>query len=134
MAEIEGLEYECLNVDVGSDGHVNDSGVLGESSVLEAIRNVSAGLLTDDALPNSDIASYVWVPMYLHLKNMIKLYPQQNLTTEKRMYNCRYRPGKLASLGKRSIVAAFVHLAKMMKRIFVSLSRCWRKRYVNDGK
>ena len=43
------------------------------------------------------------------------------------------RPGNLASLGKRSIVTVFVHLAETMKRIFVSLSRYWRKRYINDG-
>ena len=59
MAEIAGPKYECLNVDVGSNGQVNDSGVLGESSLLEAIQNASAGLLTDDALPNGDIALYV---------------------------------------------------------------------------
>ena len=53
----------------------------------------------------------------------------------KELIECKYngRPGNLASLGKRSIVAVFVHLAETMKRIFVSLSRYWRKRYVNDG-
>ena len=42
-------------------------------------------------------------------------------------------PGNLASLGKRSIVTVFVHLAETMKRIFISLSRYWQKQYVNDS-
>ena len=33
------------------------------------------------------------------------------------------RPGNLASLGKGSIITVFVHLAEMMKEIFVSFSR-----------
>ena len=43
-----------------------------------------------------------------------------------------HRPGNLASLRKRSIVTVFVHLAEMMKQIFVSL-RYWQKWHVNDG-
>ena len=43
------------------------------------------------------------------------------------------RPGNLASLGKQFMVTVFVHLAETMKQIFVSLSRYWQKRYVNDG-
>ena len=42
-------------------------------------------------------------------------------------------PGNLASLGKRSIVTVFVHLAETMKRIFIFLSRYWQKQYVNDS-
>ena len=48
------------------------------------------------------------------------------------MYLCII-PGNLVSLGKRSIVTVFVHLAETMKRSFVPLSRYWRKRYLNDG-
>ena len=34
---------------------------------------------------------------------------------------------------KQFIVTVLVHLAETMKRIFVPLSRHWRKLYVNDG-
>ena len=44
-----------------------------------------------------------------------------------------FRPGNLASLGKRSIVTVFVHLAETMKQILISIGRYWWKRYVNDG-
>ena len=42
-------------------------------------------------------------------------------------------PGKLTSLGKRSIITVFVHLAEAMKKNFVSLWRYWWKRYINNG-
>ena len=49
------------------------------------------------------------------------------------MKDSSFRPANLASLGKRSIVTMFVHVAETMKGIFVSLSRYWRKRYLNYG-
>ena len=43
------------------------------------------------------------------------------------------RPGNLASLVKRSIITMCVHLAEMMKEIFVSFSIYWRKQYIIDS-
>ena len=86
-------EYECLYADVGSNGRVNDSGVWNKSSLLQAIQNGSVKLPKDDALPvNGVIAPYVFVgdDAFALKKFMMKPYPQQNLTVDKRVYNYRY--------------------------------------------
>ena len=90
LLAIAGPEYEFLYADVGSNGGVNDSGVWNKSSLLQAIQNGSVKLPKDDALPvNGVIAPYVFVgdDAFTLKKFMMKPYPQQNLTADKRVYN-----------------------------------------------
>ena len=92
LLAIAGPEYECLYANVRSNDRVNDSGVSNESSLLQAIQNGSVKLPKDDALPvNGVIAPYVFVGdnAFALKKFMMKPYPQQNLTADKRVYNYR---------------------------------------------
>ena len=85
---IAGLEYECLYADVRSNGRANDSGVWNKSSLSQAIQNGSVKLPKDDPLPvNGVIAPYVFVgdEAFALKKFMMKPYPQQNLTVDKRV-------------------------------------------------
>ena len=93
LLAIAGPEYECLYDDVESKDQVNDSGVLNKTSLLQAIQNGSVKLPKDDALPVNDvIAPYVFVgdDAFALKKFMMKPYPQQNLTADKRAYNYRH--------------------------------------------
>ena len=106
---IAGPEYECLYADVGSNGRVNDSDVWNKSSLLKAIQNGSVKLPKDDALPvNGVIAPYVFVgDDALALKKfMMKAYPQQNLTADKRVYNYRHSRARRISENLLGILAS----------------------------
>ena len=64
-----------------------------KSSLLQAIQNGSVKLPKDDALPvNGVIAPYVFVSddAFALKKFMMKPYPQQNLTGDKRVCNYRH--------------------------------------------
>ena len=58
---------------------------------------------------------------------------QAHISEEPPLENYQHRPGNLASLGKQSVIMVLVHLVEMMKRIFISLSRYWWERYINDS-
>ena len=105
---IDGLECDCLYADVGSNGRVNDSGVWNKSSLLQAIQNGSVKLPKDDALPvNGVIAPYLFVgdDAFALKKYMMKPYPQQNLTADKRVYNYRYSRARRISENLFGILA-----------------------------
>ena len=106
LLAIAGPEYECLYADVGSNGRVNDSGVWNKSSLLQAIQNGSVKLPKDNALPNS-VISYVFVDnnAFALEKFMMKPYPQQNLTADKRVYNYRHSRARRISENLFGILA-----------------------------
>ena len=60
--------------------------------MLQAIQNGSVKFSKDDRLPNGVIAPYVFVgdDAFTLKKFMMKPYPQQNLTADKRVYNYRH--------------------------------------------
>ena len=107
LLAIAGPEYECLYADVGSNDRVNDSGVGNKSSLLHAIQNGSVKLPKDDALPNGVIAPYVFVgdDAFALKKFMMKPYPQQNLTADKRVYNYRHSRARRISENLFGILA-----------------------------
>ena len=87
LLAIAGPEYEFSYADAGSNGRVNDSGIWNKSSLLQAIQNGSGKLPKHDALPvNSVIAPYAFVgdDAFAVKRFMMKPYPQQNLTADKR--------------------------------------------------
>ena len=105
---IAGPKCECLYADVGSNGRVNDSNVWNKSSLLQAIQNGSLKLPKDDALPvNGVIAPYDFVGdnVFPLKKFMMKPYPQQNLTTDKRVYNYRHSRARRISENLFGILA-----------------------------
>ena len=108
LLAIAGLECDCLYADVGSNGRVNDSGVRNKSSLLQAIQNGSVKLPKDDALPvNGVIAPYLFVgdDAFALKKYMMKPYPQQNLTADKRVYNYRHSRARRISENLFGILA-----------------------------
>ena len=64
--------------------------VSNKSSLLQAIQNGSVKLPKDDSFPvNSVIAPYIFVgdDAFALKKFMMKPFPQQSLTADKRVYN-----------------------------------------------
>ena len=105
---IAGPEYECLYANVGSNGCVNDSGVWNKSSSLQAIQNGLEKLPKHDAFPvNGVIAPYVFVgdDAFALKKFMMKPYPQQNLTADKKVYNYRHSRSRRISENLFGILA-----------------------------
>ena len=92
LLAITGPEYKCLYADIGSNGRVNDSGVWKKSPLLQAIQNGSVKLPKDDALPKGVIEPYVFVgdDAFALKKFMMKRYPQQTLTVDKRVLKYRH--------------------------------------------
>ena len=101
LLAIAGPEYECLYADVGSNDRGNDSGVWNKSSLLKAIQNGSVLSV------NGVIAPYIFVgdDTFALKKFMMKPYPQQNLTADKRVYNYGYSRARRISENLFGILA-----------------------------
>ena len=123
---IAGPSYECLYADVGSNGRANDSGVWNKSSLLEAINDNSVGIPEDDNLPNGIRSPYVFLgdDAFALKSFMMKPYPQQNLTVEKRIYNYRH------SRARRISENLFGILASRWRIFFVTINL--DPKYVED--
>ena len=89
LMAIADLEYEYLYVDVGSNGRVNDSGIWNKTSLLQGIQDRLFSLPKDEKLSNGEITPYVFLGdnAFALKKLMMKPFPQQGLTGEKRIYN-----------------------------------------------
>ena len=92
LMAIAGPEYECLYADVGSNGRGNDSGIWNKTSSPQGIQDGSFKLPKDKKLPNGEITPYVFLgdDAFALKKFMMKPFPQQVLTGEKRTYNYRH--------------------------------------------
>ena len=58
-----GPEYECLYVDVSSNGRVNDSSIWNKTSLLQGKQDGSVKLSNDEKLPNGEITPYIFLGM-----------------------------------------------------------------------
>ena len=89
---IAGPEYECLYADVGSNGRVNDSDIWNKTSLLQSIQDGSVKLPNDEKSPNGEITRYAFLgdDAFALKRFMMKPFPQQSLTGERRIYNYRY--------------------------------------------
>jgi len=108
LLAIAGPNYECLYADVGSNGRVNDSGVWNNSSLLQSIQDGSVKLPKDDELAVSGVTlPYVFVgdDAFALKKFMMKPYPQQNLTVDRRIYNYRHSRARRISENLFGILA-----------------------------
>ena len=83
---------ECLYADVGSTGRVIDSGIWNKTSLLQGIQDGSVKLPNDEKLPDGEITPYVFLgdDAFALKRFMIKPFPQQGLTGERRIYNYRH--------------------------------------------
>ena len=93
---IAGPDCECLYACVKLNSRFSNSGGWNKSSLLEAIQDGSVRLPIGNALPggyiNGDIEQYIFLDdnTFALNKFMMKPYPQQNLTIEKRVHNYRH--------------------------------------------
>ena len=104
---IAGPEYECLYVDVGSNGRVNDCGIWNKTSLLQGIQDGSFKLLKDEKLSNGEITHHVFLgdDASALKKFMMKPFPQQGLTREKQIYNYRHSRARRISENLIGILA-----------------------------
>ena len=81
--------YECLYADVATNGRVNDGGVWNKCGFSKALENQELSIPNPRCLPENpfclDRDDAFALKTY-----MMKPYPQQNLTTERRVYNYRH--------------------------------------------
>ena len=89
MIAIKRPQYECLHVDVKSNGRVNDFGIGDKSPLVQGIQDESVKLRNNKKLSNGGITPYVFLADdAFALKSFImKPFPQQGLTGERRVYN-----------------------------------------------
>ena len=97
---IAGPSYECLYADVRINGRVDDGGVWNKCGFSNAIGNNKLSLSSLRCLPGGvqNIPFRVNRRRRVRLEkaHMMKPYPQQNMTTERRAYN--YRPRRFRSI------------------------------------
>ena len=91
--------YECLYGDVETNGRVNDGGVWNKCGFSKALENQELSIPNPRCLPEEvKIIPFVLIgdDGFALKTHMMKPYPQQNLTTERRVYNYRHsRTGKI---------------------------------------
>ena len=104
---IAGPEYECLYADVGSNGRVNDSGIWNKTSLLQGIQDGSVKFPNDKKLPNGEITRYVFLgdDAFALKRFMMKPFPQQGLTGERRIYDYRHSRARRMSENLFGILA-----------------------------
>ena len=87
-----GLEYEFLYVDVGINGRNSDGGIWSRCPLKDALKKNELNIPKPKPLPaRLDNTPYVFTgddACFLSLY-MMKTCPQRNITTEKRVFNCR---------------------------------------------
>ena len=107
LMAIAGPKYECLYADVGSNGRVNDSGVWNKTSLLQGIEDGTVILPNDEKLSNGEDVPYVFLgdDAFALKRYMMKPFPQQGLTQERRIYNYRHSRARRISENLFGILA-----------------------------
>ena len=109
LLTITGPDYECLYPDVGKNGRVNDGGVWNSSGMFKAIENGSAQFPKDDKIHETSFKlPYVLLgdDAFALKRYMMKPYQQQNLTSDKRIYNYRHSRARQISENLFGILAS----------------------------
>ena len=110
---IAGPNYECLYADTGTNGRVKDGSVWNKCGFSEALEIQELSVPGPRCLPRGvQIISFVLVGNdAVALKtHMMKSYPRQNLTTERRVYNYRHSRERRISENLFSILANRWHI------------------------
>ena len=105
---IAGPDYECIYVDIDSNGRRNDSSVWNSSDLRRKIEDNCLNVPAPAPLPSGYIRiPYVFVgdDAFALKSYMMKPYPQTNLTLEKRVYNYHHSRARRISENLFGIVA-----------------------------
>ncbi|XP_014671660.1 PREDICTED: putative nuclease HARBI1 [Priapulus caudatus] len=90
-------DYNFLWIDVGGDGYMTDAMIFNESELKECLADGSIGFPQPSPLPNDDRNMPYFIladdAFGLHT-NLMKPYPQRNLTKEHRICNYRISRGR----------------------------------------
>ncbi|XP_063388799.1 uncharacterized protein LOC134674612 [Cydia fagiglandana] len=89
---IVNANYEFLYINVGTNGSISDGGVFKHTSFYKKLSSNQLDIPAPAVLPGSDIvAPYCFVAdsAFAINENLLKPYPQRNLTQEKRIFNYR---------------------------------------------
>lgn len=89
---IVNANYEFIYVNAGTNGSISDGGVFNHTSFHDKMLSDQLNLPRPSVLPSSDIvAPYCLVAdsAFAMNENLLKPYPQKNLTHDKRIYNYR---------------------------------------------
>lgn len=89
---IVNANYEFIYVNAGTNGSISDGGVFNHTSFHEKLLSKQLHLPGPSILPSSDVvAPYCLVAdsAFAMHENLLKPYPQKNLTHDKRIYNYR---------------------------------------------
>ena len=93
LMAVAGPDYECIYADVGTNGRISDGGVWNKCSLSRGLEDGSVSLPPPKCLPFG-VAQlphvFVGDDAFALKKNMMKPYPQNGLTVEKRVYNYRH--------------------------------------------
>ena len=99
LMAITGPSYECLYADVGTNGRVNDGGVWNKFGFSKVLENQEFFIPNPRCLP-SGVQGTPFVLIgddaFALESHIMKPYPQQNLTTERRVYHYRHRRGRIS--------------------------------------
>ena len=105
---IAGPSYECLYADVGTNGRVSDGSVWNKCGFSKALENQELSIPNPRCLPEGvqRIPFVLIVEDAFALRNhMMKLYPYQNLKTERRVHNYRHSRARRISENLFGILA-----------------------------
>ena len=107
LMAIAGPEYECLYAHVGSNGRVNYLGIWNKTSLLQGIQDGSVKLPSNEKLPNGEITLYDFLgdDAFALKRFMMKPFPEQGLTGERRVYNYRHSRARRISENLFGILA-----------------------------
>ena len=108
LMAVAGPDYECIYADVGTNGRVSDGGVWNKCGLSQAIDEGAISLPPPKCLP----FGVTEVPRvfggddaFALKKHMMKPYPQNGLTEDKRIYNYRHSRARRLSENLFGIMA-----------------------------
>lgn len=108
LMAIAGPDYQCLWADVGSNGRTNDGGVWNksqlQSSIEDGVVELPKNKSISDAYPNMPFV-FLGDDAFALKTYMMKPYPQNNLTVDRRIYNYRHSRARRISENLFGILA-----------------------------
>lgn len=109
---IVNANYEFIYVNVGTNGSVSDGGIFKKTKFYERLQSNALKIPPPSALTNSDtVAPYCFIgdSAFALSENLLKPYPQNGLTPDKRIFNYRL------SRARRIVENAFGHLSERFR-------------------
>ena len=113
---VAGADYECIYVDVGTNGRVSDGGVWNKCSLAQKMNDNSLCLPPPKCLPLGKEVPYVLIgdDAFALKPNFMKPYAQAGLTDAGRIYNYRHSRAHRISENVFGILANLWRLIQIM--------------------